>query len=177
MSQGLEKMLKSPETLAAMLPPLPEPPPLSGDLREAATLLLLDHGGLWFLKRSLSMRRHPGQIAFPGGRREREDADLWQTAQRETFEEMGADPSAISFLGALPWLVTPTGYRVHPYLGWWHNLPLQPVLNEEAEFAFRVEVGDLRNAAAPGERARYPTPAGEIWGATAMMLHSWLRMF
>jgi 8-oxo-dGTP pyrophosphatase MutT (NUDIX family) len=71
-----------------------------------------------FTKRREDLRRHPGEISFPGGRRDEEDADLRATALRETHEEIGLPPSFVVVLGALP--PTPTfvtNYAIYPFVG------------------------------------------------------------
>ncbi|HEV7661932.1 MAG TPA: CoA pyrophosphatase [Chloroflexota bacterium] len=72
---------------------------------------------LVFIRRS-PFGRHGGQIAFPGGRREPEDADLLTTALREAEEEVGLERTGIEVLAALPIIETvATGFRVAPFLG------------------------------------------------------------
>jgi 8-oxo-dGTP pyrophosphatase MutT (NUDIX family) len=71
-----------------------------------------------FTRRRHDLPRHPGEISFPGGRREPEDADLRETALREAEEEVGLPPAAVDLLGALQ--PTPTivsGYAIHPFVG------------------------------------------------------------
>jgi 8-oxo-dGTP pyrophosphatase MutT (NUDIX family) len=71
-----------------------------------------------FTRRRHDLPRHPGEISFPGGRREAQDADLRETALREAEEEIGLPPGAVELLGALQ--PTPTivsGYGIHPYVG------------------------------------------------------------
>jgi 8-oxo-dGTP pyrophosphatase MutT (NUDIX family) len=74
--------------------------------RHAAVLvpLYLDAAGAphaVFTERRADLRRHAGEISFPGGRREEQDPDLWATALRETEEEIGLPPDAVELLGAL----------------------------------------------------------------------------
>ncbi len=92
-----------------------------GDFIPAAVLvpLFLDHGQatVLFTQRSMEVRDHKGQISFPGGRWEESDADLCQTALRETEEELGIAPAEVEVLGELGQLVTPTGYHITPYVG------------------------------------------------------------
>ena len=71
-----------------------------------------------FTKRRDDMRRHPGEISFPGGRRDPGDPDLAATALREAHEEIGLPSAAVELVGALP----PTGtfvtnYAVYPFVG------------------------------------------------------------
>lgn len=73
---------------------------------------------LVFTKRRDDMRRHPGEISFPGGRREEHERDLWTTALREAEEEIGLPASAVAIIGALqPTPTIATGYAVYPFVG------------------------------------------------------------
>jgi 8-oxo-dGTP pyrophosphatase MutT (NUDIX family) len=83
-------------------------------------------GELWtvFIRRRHDLRLHAGQISFPGGRRERGDADLIATALREAHEEIGLEPGAVTLLGALaptPTLVS--DIAIYPVVG----LTVRPV--------------------------------------------------
>jgi 8-oxo-dGTP pyrophosphatase MutT (NUDIX family) len=69
-------------------------------------------------KRHENLRRHPGEISFPGGRHDRADADLLATALREAHEEIGLPPESVKIAGALqPTPTIATGYRVYPFVG------------------------------------------------------------
>jgi 8-oxo-dGTP pyrophosphatase MutT (NUDIX family) len=70
-----------------------------------------------FIQRTLSMRDHRGQIAFPGGVRDPEDPHLLATALRETSEELGLAPDAVEVLGSLARVSTLTGYQIAPFVG------------------------------------------------------------
>jgi 8-oxo-dGTP pyrophosphatase MutT (NUDIX family) len=71
-----------------------------------------------FTKRNDDLRRHPGEISFPGGRYEEGEADLTVTALREAEEEIGLPGSAVQILGALqPTPTIATGYAVYPFVG------------------------------------------------------------
>ena len=67
----------------------------------------------------------PGEIAFPGGKREAEDASPWVTAKREALEEVGLSAAVIHPLGELPPLITRTGFEVHPCVA---QAPAEPQL-------------------------------------------------
>ena len=87
------------------------------------------------IKRKNNLRKHAGQIAFPGGRKEREDKDLKDTVQRETEEEVNIPKDNYDIIGKLPKFYTGTGYVVTPFLAImkqnseWESL-ISPNLNE-----------------------------------------------
>ena len=71
-----------------------------------------------FTKRRDDLRRHPGEISFPGGRYDEGERDLRATALREADEEIGLAPNAVEILGALqPTPTIATGYAVYPFVG------------------------------------------------------------
>jgi 8-oxo-dGTP pyrophosphatase MutT (NUDIX family) len=73
---------------------------------------------LVFTKRHDELRRHAGEISFPGGRRDEGESDLRATALREAQEEIGLDPDAVEIVGALqPTPTIATGYAVYPFVG------------------------------------------------------------
>ncbi len=86
-------------------------------------------------KRKKNLRKHAGQIAFPGGRKEREDKDLKDTVQRETEEEVNISKDNYDIIGKLPKFYTGTRYVVTPFLAImkqnseWESL-ISPNLNE-----------------------------------------------
>jgi 8-oxo-dGTP pyrophosphatase MutT (NUDIX family) len=71
-----------------------------------------------FTERRAELRRHAGEISFPGGRRDDDDSDLCATALRETHEEIGLPPGAVELLGALqPTPTFVTDYAIYPFVG------------------------------------------------------------
>ncbi len=68
-------------------------------------------------KRTEEVLHHKGQICFPGGAVDPEDKSLWETALRETEEELGVRPSQVQFMREMPKQYTPTGFRVFPFVG------------------------------------------------------------
>ena len=76
-----------------------------------------DRPGLVFTERRHDMRRHAGEISFPGGRADAGET-LVECALREAHEEIGLDPDAVDVVGALPPTSTVvTSYRVLPVVG------------------------------------------------------------
>jgi len=99
----------------------PKPAPAPPELLPAGVLvpLFFSQGEphLLFTQRTLTVKDHRGQIAFPGGVRDPHDPNLLATALRESQEEIGLDPEAVEVLGALPPLSTITGYGITAYVG------------------------------------------------------------
>lgn len=140
-------------------------------------------------QRSMVLRNHPGQVSFPGGGLETQDADAVDCAVRETHEETGVDPAGIIPLGQLPVLPLPvSNFRVTPVVGWW-QYPNEMITTAEATRVFRVPVGDLvdpklRVTAVATDRStkqRFGTPAFTVggtlvWGFTAMILDRVLEL-
>lgn len=165
---------KSPETDAAVLLPLYGWP---GD------------PGLVFTERRADLRRHAGEISFPGGRRDPGDADLSATALREAHEEIGLDPAAVDLGETLPTTSTfVTGYRIHPFVGRIPHpgeLSLAPNPAEvETVLTFSLEVlresYEIRRLVRRGVPIHTPTYEVEghlIWGATARILGDLLDRF
>jgi 8-oxo-dGTP pyrophosphatase MutT (NUDIX family) len=190
-----------PVLIAALLR-LPPPPPDPEDVhvaaiadgtkvKDAAVLVpLVARDGrisLLFTQRTPHLTAHAGQISFPGGRVETEDADRAATALRETEEEIGLARSHVQVLGALPEYFLPTGFRITPVVGWIeapfdtrpdpfevadifeapleHFLDLQRYQRHQYHFA-----GRHRHYVAIPYEGRY------IWGATAGMLLSLAQM-
>src|SRR5918912_4608817 len=90
--------------------------------KDAAVLvpLYVDDGELHavFTKRREDLRRHAGEISFPGGRQDDPEEDLRFTALREAEEEIGLAPADVELVGALPPVGTfVTNYKIHPFVG------------------------------------------------------------
>ena len=133
-----------------------------------------------FTKRRDDLRRHAGEISFPGGRRDEEDRDLAATALREAEEEIGLPREAVEIVGALqPTPTIATDYAVYPFVGLiepgrgWTLSPreVEQVL-ELPLSALRAGYG-RRRLVRRGLSIRTDTyVVGEhlIWGATARIL-------
>jgi 8-oxo-dGTP pyrophosphatase MutT (NUDIX family) len=153
---------------------------------DAAVLLAL-YGwplepGLIFTERHADLRRHAGEISFPGGRQDDADPDLAATALREAEEEIALDPAAVELNGALPPTSTfVTGYRIHPFVGLVSHpteLGLQPNPAEvETVLTFSLELlaqgyamRRLIRRGVPIHTPTYEVKGHLIWGATARIV-------
>jgi len=140
--------------------------------------------GLVFTERRADLRRHAGEISFPGGRPDHENEPLLDTALREASEEIGLEPARVEVLGALPPVSTVvTGYMVHPFVGLIPDREeFRPNPSEVAAILMlrldelRAGFG-MRRLIRRGIPIRTPTyEVGEhlVWGATARILRSLL---
>jgi 8-oxo-dGTP pyrophosphatase MutT (NUDIX family) len=177
---SLATVLLSPEEAQAMSAP--------GGTDAAVLLPMFGHPerpGLVFTERRLDLRRHPGEISFPGGRQDTPDEALLSTALREADEEIGLSPDDVEVVGALPPVGTfVTGYKVHPFVGTIpEGLRFRPNPGEVAAVLL-FTLDELREGYAMrrlirrGLPIRTPTyEVGEhmIWGATARILQSLLE--
>lgn len=73
--------------------------------------------GLLLTQRSTRMRKHAGQVAFPGGARDPEDSSLIAAALREAQEEVAIPPETVEVIGVLPTVDSVTGFQVTPVVG------------------------------------------------------------
>ena len=88
--------------------------------REAAVLVPItraENPELILTLRSQNLSTHGGEVAFPGGRRDPEDADLVSTALREAQEEVGLSPGLVEMVGPLSEVVSRHAIKVTPYVG------------------------------------------------------------
>lgn len=133
-----------------------------------------------FTERRHDLPRHAGEISFPGGLRDPEDATLVVTALREAQEEIGLDPQAVEILGALqPTPTIATGYAIYPFVGL--ISADQTWTPSEREVAAVIELS-LSDVAAGYARRRltrrglairtdtYAVDGHVIWGATARIV-------
>jgi 8-oxo-dGTP pyrophosphatase MutT (NUDIX family) len=136
--------------------------------------------GLVFTERRQDLRRHAGEISFPGGRRDRPEEPLLRTALREAEEEIGLAPADVELVGALPPIGTfVTNYKVHPFVGLIGDLREFEPNPAEVETVLAFTVEQLRESFAMRRLVRRGIPirtptylVGEhlIWGATARIL-------
>jgi len=144
-------------------------------VREQLNLLLT--------QRTSHLANHAGQIAFPGGRRDPEDADAIATALREAQEEIGLEARHIEVVGALPHYYTVTNFEVTPVVALVHPPFALTIQEEEVAEAFEVPLAFLLDPVNHEKRSRpwngrerhfyaMPYEGHFIWGATAAMLRN-----
>ena len=167
------------------------PDPGTGDPpRRAAVLALFDTRPpatrLLFVQKGAHLRRHAGQIAFPGGSSAPGDDGPVGTAQREAGEEAGVRPDSFRVLGMLPPAhVAVSGFDVTTVVAWWHT-PHPVSVNDPGEIAelHRIEV---RRLVDPVNRAAVRYPGGRlgpafvvddlfIWGLTGHLVDALLDL-
>lgn len=130
-----------------LAPRFPHPPP---DARPAAVLMLFADGPrgpmILLTERAQTLRNHAGQISFPGGKSDPEDADATATALREAEEEIGLDPASVEVFGSLPTLwIPPSNHAVTPILGYWREWSpeLRPVSLDEVDEVIWTPIKEL----------------------------------
>ena len=159
----------------------------SGQTKEAGVLLPIvrQFDGIYLVltKRAAHLSSHPGQISFPGGKREDKDTNIDATALREAQEEIGLKAEVVEVLGRLPAHETVTGFQITPIIGWIdRNWTAVADPNEVTEI-FQVPISYITNIKNfqiqdriwnGRKRNYYTVPYGPyyIWGATACILYN-----
>jgi len=177
----LRELLLTPEEAAEM--------DSHGGQNDAAVLvpLYVSNGDLHavFTKRRDDLRKHAGEISFPGGRPDFEGEDLRTTALREAEEEIGLPRDDVEIVGALP----PTGtfvtnYRIHPYVGViepgreWEIEPREVDIVLELSLPDLIrgfEIQRLLKKGVPIKTPTYTVDGNLVWGATARILQHLLE--
>ncbi|MEF2071658.1 CoA pyrophosphatase [Consotaella aegiceratis] len=155
--------------------------------REAAVLVpVIDCGAdanVLLTRRTQKLRKHSGQVAFPGGSVDADDASIEAAALRESFEEIALEARFVETVGRLPRYFTTTGFRITPVLAVvspGFDLRANP---DEVDDIFEVPLGFLMNPANHRKESRvwqgrerfyYTMPFGRhlIWGATAGIIRT-----
>ncbi|MEK7253735.1 MAG: CoA pyrophosphatase [Bacteroidota bacterium] len=134
--------------------------------------------------------RHGGQISFPGGKYELEDASMLDTALRETEEEIGVPRSQVQVLGSLTSLYIPvSNFHVHPFVGYLENPPNYVLQEEEVGGVVEVPMSYFKNPDIRREKNMrvsqlltlnnvpyFEVKGRVLWGATAMMMSELLEV-
>lgn len=145
---------------------------------------------LLFILRKKYPGVHSNQVGFPGGKKEKTDKDLFQTALRETSEEVGVPGQSVEVMKELSEVyIPPSNFMVTPFLGIYKNP--QPFILQESEVEQLIEVNftdviDDANLVQQNLTTSYAknieVPAFKlnghiVWGATAMMLNEIKMLF
>ena len=159
----------------------------SGQTKEAGVLLPIirqfDGTYLVLTKRAAHLSNHPGQISFPGGKRENKDSNIDATALREAQEEIGLKAEVVEVLGRLPAHETVTGFQITPIIGWIERSWTAVANPNEVTEIFQVPLSYITNIKNfqiqdriwnGRKRNYYTVPYGPyyIWGATACILYN-----
>jgi 8-oxo-dGTP pyrophosphatase MutT (NUDIX family) len=129
--------------------------------------------------------KHSGQISFPGGKKDKEDVDLFATAKRECFEEVGVNLSAAEYLGKLSQVYIPvSGFLVEPHVFYYPQTPSFVHQEREVAHVFTISLDELLADEVIGEMkvntenklVKMKVPCfnirdKQIWGATALILN------
>ena len=195
LKEALKNELPGEKAHRLLLPPGRELYPTSdkSTIVQSSVLMLLFpyHGKIstCLIRRPPTMRHHGGQIAFPGGRYETSDADLIQTALRESYEEIGTDSNQLEILGALtPLYIQVSNFTINPFIGWSETLPDFKIDNDEVDEIFIIPVekflhhstNQLREVSTISGTFNVPGFYIDqlfIWGATAMVISEFNEVF
>lgn len=93
---------------------------------------------LVFEVRAFSLRRQPGEVCFPGGKKDETDKDHMETAMRETYEELGLKEGSISQVEPLDFIVSPYGNIIYPFVGVIDTVNEMQVNHKEVDHIFTV---------------------------------------
>ncbi len=157
--------------------------------KHAAVLIVFDTRSpekLLLIKRSEHFGHHKGQFAFPGGIFEETDGDLTQTACREAEEEVGLEKDCYRILGLWDDYPVPTGFVITPVIACLRTDCELTTDTKEIEYAFWEDLTSfLRNEKIYSRSFElegvhrlvwyFPTPRGEIWGATGAIIYDVLQ--
>ena len=155
-----------------------EPP---NDKVSAAVMVILylkeGNPHIILIRRSRDLRRHPGEIGFPGGVFEEEDENLLVTAQRETSEEISVWVEEALIIGRLDKVKTLTGFEITPFVAIVDHIPIHQPNFDEVEQIFDIPLFPLLTTQHPdtGFKSSMKMIAfwykeNRVWGATAKIL-------
>ena len=160
-------------------------------LKDAAILIVLfekdDEICFPMIKRPDNVKNHPGQIALPGGAKEKKES-LEETALREAQEEIGIDPDKIEIIGKLTPIPVPvSGYLVQTYVGIMDEEPEWKLSKDEVADFFILKLSELLDSDTEyyetwelrGFEAKVPifkVNDLKIWGATASVLSEFIEL-
>ena len=164
----------------------------STDYKKAGVLILLLHENdkedmrILFTKRSSNLSTHSGEVSFPGGKWEEGDKDLYETALRESNEEINLDTKNLKKLGALNYLISRHKIEVHPYVGhlvknqdFKGNYEIDEIFTVPLEFLMEPENITYNEFKKNDLKLYIPSwvyNGNKIWGLTAMIAADFLNI-
>jgi 8-oxo-dGTP pyrophosphatase MutT (NUDIX family) len=138
-----------------------------------------------FTERRGDLKKHAGEISFPGGRQDFPEEDLRETALREAEEEIGLARGDVELVGALPPTGTfVTGYKVHPFVGLIEPGREWKPQESEVERILEFSLSDLREGyeskrlirkGVPIKTPTYTVDDHLVWGATGRIVQALLE--
>lgn len=162
------------------------------DARKGSVLILLypfkSYVFLSFIRRAANGGSHSGQMALPGGKYDKEDGTLYNTALRETEEEIGIPPADVTIIGELTQLyIPPSNFAVLPVVGYITYRPDFNINPSEVQRIIEMDLADLCNPKNQLvedviindvllEAPFYNANGHHIWGATAMIISEFLEV-
>lgn len=168
-----------------------QPQLITSSMPEAAVLLAVTKGKnpeIIFTRRTQHLNSHPGQVAFPGGKRDVQDLNLYSTALREAEEEIGLNPIQVEPLGRLSDVISLHGMKVTPYvalvpealeyrlceeeLDAVFTVPIEWLLEDPRSHTDVIQLTDTSKLYVPS----YSFSEFTIWGLSAMMLVELLQV-
>lgn len=171
----LRSVLLDPEEAAAL--------EVGGGIDAAVLIALYERDGelhAVFTERRHDLRRHAGEISFPGGRRDPTDQSLLETALREAHEEIGLDRKRLEILGALqPTPTIATGYAIYPFVAMMKSSQRWQLSELEVASVLELSLSSVRagysrrrltRRGAPIRTDSYLVADHLIWGATARIV-------
>lgn len=195
LSEALTKELPGLKAHQKLVPPGRELIPSADDFykvkHSGVLFLLYPEGDRLFtclIKRPTSMKHHPGQIGFPGGKVEENDSSPQITANREAEEEVGLSPDSYTIIGKLSDLyIQVSNFMIHPFVAWANEKPDFKINNSEVEEIIlfpvqnfmeneRMDEVELDTFSGPLKVPYYPYNGEIIWGATAMILSEFFEL-
>lgn len=166
---------------------------LKYDARKAAVLIPIvarqDGPCAVFTMRTKKLKSHSGQISFPGGKIDEQDACEKSAALREAHEEIGLHPDQVEVIGRLPTYLTGSRFEISPFIGLVDENAVLNANPDEVEYIFEVPFSFLMNEnnydtgsiiydGSPKQFYQIPYQENHIWGVTAgivRILHDRLK--
>ena len=139
-----------------------------------------------FTKRSEQLKTHSGEVSFPGGKWEEGDSNLYQTALRESNEEINLDMENVTKLGPLNFLLSRHKIEVNPFVGYLNqsqdfkgNFEIDEIFTVPISFLMNEENIEYKEFNRKDLKVYIPSwvyNGNRIWGLTAMIAADFLNI-